>query len=175
MKIIVFGASTSSQSINRSLAVFAASLIKGAQLQVLDLNDYDVPLFSEDIEKIIGKAEGAQRFLADLDSADGFVISFAEHNGNYTAAYKNLFDWATRIDQKVFKDKPTYFLATSPGPSGANSVLTIALQSAPYFGAQIKGSFSLANFYENFDLEGHTIMNEALLQQLDDDINRAFQ
>ncbi len=51
MKIIAFGASTSSTSINKTLATYAANLVEGADVQVLDLNSYDVPLFSEDKEK----------------------------------------------------------------------------------------------------------------------------
>lgn len=93
MKIIAFGASTSSTSINKALATFTANLVDGAQVQVLNINDYSVPMFSEDLEKEIGQAEGAQAFLRDLAQADAFVISFAEHNGHYPAAYKNLFDW----------------------------------------------------------------------------------
>ncbi|QSA19351.1 NAD(P)H-dependent oxidoreductase, partial [Vibrio furnissii] len=94
MKVIAFGASTSSTSINKALATYAANLIDGADVQVLDINNYNVPMFSEDLEKEIGQAEGAQGFLRDLAQADAFVISFAEHNGHYPAAYKNLFDWA---------------------------------------------------------------------------------
>lgn len=70
MKIIAFGASTSSTSINKTLATYAANLVEGADVQVLDLNSYDVPLFSEDKEKEIGQAEGAKAFLADIATAD---------------------------------------------------------------------------------------------------------
>ena len=54
-------------------------------------------------------------FLAKLKSANALVISFAEHNGSYSAAYKNLFDWASRINTKVFQNKPTIFLASYQG------------------------------------------------------------
>ncbi|MCX9490761.1 NAD(P)H-dependent oxidoreductase, partial [Vibrio cholerae] len=74
MKIIAFGASTSSTSINKALATFTANLVDGAQVQVLNINDYSVPMFSEDLEKEIGQAEGAQAFLRDLAQADAFVI-----------------------------------------------------------------------------------------------------
>ncbi|MCX9564074.1 NADPH-dependent FMN reductase, partial [Vibrio cholerae] len=47
MKIIAFGASTSSTSINKALATFTANLVDGAQVQVLNINDYSVPMFSE--------------------------------------------------------------------------------------------------------------------------------
>lgn len=88
MKIVAFGASTSSTSINKLLATYAANQVEGAQVNVLDLNDYQAPMFSEDKEKEIGQAEGAVAFLRDLAEADALVVSFAEHNGSYPAAYK---------------------------------------------------------------------------------------
>ncbi|ROV61592.1 NAD(P)H-dependent oxidoreductase [Vibrio ponticus] len=152
MLIVAFGASTSSRSINRTLANYAAHLLPDSQVKLLDLNDYSVPIFSEDMEKQIGQAEGAKAFLADIAQADALVISFAEHNGAYTAAYKNLFDWASRIEREVFQNKPAVYFATSPGPGGAGNVLAAASGSAGYFGAQLKASLSIPSFYDNFDM-----------------------
>ncbi|GAM61542.1 hypothetical protein JCM19232_5843 [Vibrio ishigakensis] len=155
MKIVAFGASTSSTSINKTLAAYAANLIPNADVEVLDLKEFDAPLFSEDKEKEIGKSEDAQRFLAKLGRADAIVISFAEHNASYTAAYKSLFDWATRIDRNVFQHKPVVYLATSPGPGGAQNVLNTAVNSAPYFAADVKASLSVPSFYDVFDVEAN--------------------
>ncbi|WGV99525.1 NADPH-dependent FMN reductase [Vibrio sp. YMD68] len=172
MKIIAFGASTSSTSINKALATYTANLVEKAQVEVLDLNDYSVPMFSEDVEKEIGKAEGALRFIHDLSRANAFVISFAEHNGHYPAAYKNLFDWATRIKRDVFADKPAVYLATSPGPGGAKSVLAAATGSAPYFGGNVVASVSIPSFYENFDVETGAIINDDIVAQLKDAVSK---
>ncbi|MYM59792.1 NADPH-dependent FMN reductase [Vibrio sp. OCN044] len=172
MKIVAFGASTSSTSINKTLAGYAASLVSGAEVKVLNLNDYDVPLFSEDKEKEIGQASGAKEFLSDIAQADALVISFAEHNGSYAAAYKNLFDWATRIERNVFADKPALYLATSPGPGGAASVLAAATASAPYFGAKVKASLSIPSFYDNFDMELGKLTNLSLSSQLESAIDK---
>lgn len=166
MKVIAFGASTSSTSINKALATYTAGLIEGAEVQVLDINDYNVPMFSEDLEKEIGQAEGAQAFLRDLAQADAFVISYAEHNGHHPAAYKNLFDWATRIDREVFKNKPAVYLSTSPGPGGAQSVLAAATGSAPFFAGNVKASLSVPNFYDVFDLDAGQVKDEAVNAQL---------
>ena len=94
------------------------------------------------------------------------MISFAEHNGSYTAAYKNLFDWTSRIDMKLFQNKPMVLLATSPGPGGAGTVLTAASGSAPYFAADVKGVLSVPSFYKNFDAEAQKITNPELLTEL---------
>ena len=172
MKIVAFGASTSSTSINKTLAGYAASLVSGAEVKLLNLNDYDVPLFSEDKEREIGQASGAKEFLSDIAQADALVISFAEHNGSYAAAYKNLFDWATRIERNVFADKPALYLATSPGPGGAASVLAAATASAPYFGAKVKASLSIPSFYDNFDMESGKLTNLSLSSQLESAIDK---
>jgi NAD(P)H-dependent FMN reductase len=60
---------------------------------VLDLNDYEMPIYSIDRETEDGIPEEAQRFYDELGAVDAILISFAEHNGAYTAAYKNIFDW----------------------------------------------------------------------------------
>ncbi|MCJ2377292.1 NAD(P)H-dependent oxidoreductase [Vibrio sp. ZSDZ34] len=171
MKIVAFGASTSSTSINKALAEYAANLVEGAKVTVLDIANYHVPMFSEDVEKEIGQAEGAQAFLRDLSDADAYVISFAEHNGHYPAAYKNLFDWATRIERSVFQDKPAVYLSTSPGPGGAATVLAAATNSAPYFGGNVKASVSVPSFYDNFDLDKGGIHNLAIQEQIQDAVS----
>ncbi|MGF1749447.1 NADPH-dependent FMN reductase [Vibrio cionasavignyae] len=172
MKIIAFGASTSGTSINKLLATYAANQIEGADVEVLDISQYDVPLFSEDKEKEIGQAQGAKQFLDDIAQADALVISYAEHNGHYPAAYKNLFDWATRIEREVFAGKPAVYLATSPGPGGAATVLAAATNSAPYFGGNVKASVSVPSFYDNFDLEKGSIRNESIVAEIKTAVNQ---
>ncbi|MGR5093857.1 NADPH-dependent FMN reductase [Vibrio maritimus] len=172
MKVIAFGASTSSTSINKALATYAAGLIEGADVEVLDLAQFDVPLFSEDKEKEIGQAEGAKAFLEAIQQADALVISFAEHNGHHPAAYKNLFDWATRIDREVFKGIPALYLATSPGPGGASNVLSAATNSAPYFGGNVKASVSVPSFYDVFDLETGKLTDSALIDKIESAIKQ---
>lgn len=166
MKVIAFGASTSSTSINKALATYAASLIEGADVEVLDLTQFDIPLFSEDKEKEIGQAEGAKAFLDAIATADALVVSYAEHNGHHPAAYKNLFDWATRIEREVFKGIPAVYLATSPGPGGAANVLAAATNSAPYFGGNVKASVSVPSFYDVFDLEAGKLTDAALIDKV---------
>ncbi len=166
MKVLAFAATSSRNSINKQLANYAASQIEGAQVELLDINDYEMPLFSEDREKELGQPELAHAFFKKIGEADALVISFAEHNGSYTAAYKNLFDWTSRIDQKVFQNKPVLILATSPGPGGASTVLAAASGSAPYFAAQVKGALSIPSFYDNFDLENGELINRELNDQL---------
>ena len=169
MKLLAFAASSNSKSINKQLATYAASQVKHKEevtVEVLDINDYEMPLFSEDKEALLGQPQQAKDFYAKLGKADAIIISFAEHNGSYTAAYKNLFDWTSRIDQKLFQNKPMLLLATSPGPGGAGSVLNSATGSAPYFAGDVKASLSIPSFYNNFDIEKQKLTNPELQDKL---------
>ena len=170
MKVIAFGASSSRTSINKKLATYTANLAattnSDIKVEILDLNDFELPIFSQDKEIELGQPEAAKAFFDKLGESDAIIISFAEHNGSYTAAYKNLFDWASRINQKVFQSKPMLLLATSPGPGGAASVLAAAVGSAPYFAGNVKASLSIPSFFENFDLENNTVTNHDIRQKL---------
>ena len=166
MKIIAFAGSNSQHSINKKLATYAASLFDNAEVEVLDLNDFQMPLFGVDIEKEVGQHPLAKAFLARLATADILVVSLAENNGNYSVAFKNIFDWCSRIGAKVFQDKPMLLMATSPGARGGASVLEIAKNALPRYGAAVKATFSLPNFNDNFDLEKGRISNEELDEQL---------
>ncbi|MGM8361076.1 NADPH-dependent FMN reductase [Flavobacterium sp. ARAG 55.4] len=166
MKIIAFGGSPSKNSINKKLATYAASLFENTEVEVLDLNDYQMPLFSVDIEAEIGQHKLAKAFLAKIESADFLVVSLAENNGNYSAAFKNLFDWCSRIQKEIFQQKPMLLMATSPGGRGGASVLEIAENAFPRYGANVKATFSLPSFNDNFNVEKGEISNSELDYQL---------
>lgn len=150
-RIIALGGSNSKNSINKKFAHWAAHKVEDAEVEVIDLNNYEMPLYSPDIEKENGIPEVVKMLKSKLDSADGFVISLAEHNGNYTAAFKNVQDWLSRIERKVWGDKPTLLMAAAPGKMGGKSVLNIAKASFPYMGANVVADYSLTEFYKNFD------------------------
>ena len=105
MKLLAFAASNSKKSINKRLVTYAASLLEGADVEVLDLNDYEMPLFSVDKEEELGHPALAKAFLAKIAASDALIISFAEHNGSYSVAYKNLFAG----DVKATLSIPSFF------------------------------------------------------------------
>ena len=175
MKISCFAASSSRASINKKLVTYVAGLIEGAEVEILDLNDYELPLFSVDREAELGQPPLAQAFLDKISGSDALIIAFAEHNGCYSAAYKNLYDWVSRIQPKVYLDKRMLLLATSPGGRGGRSVLDLALSQIPRFGGAIRASVSVPMFMENFDVEKGSIANPEIEQELGDAIERLFQ
>ena len=158
-KIMTLGGSSSKHSINKQLAVYAGSLLEGAEVINLDLNDYPLPLFSVDLEDEEGFSKELLQLNSMLDKVDGFVISLAEHNGAYSAAFKNAFDWLSRIDGKVWRNKPMLLLSTSPGARGGKSVMEIALDRFPRNGGNIIGSMTFPLFNENFK-EGKVVSTE---------------
>ena len=172
MNVVAFAASSSKKSINKKLATYAASLLEDVSVEVLDLNDYELPLFSTDKEEELGQPELAKTFLEKLGNSDAIIVSFAEHNGSYTAAFKNLFDWCSRVTQKVYQDKPMVLLATSPGARGGATVLSAATNSMPHFAGDVKGSFSLPSFYDNFDAEKNEITDQELAAKLKQEVEK---
>jgi NAD(P)H-dependent FMN reductase len=169
MKLLAFAASSSSKSINKQLATYAASQVQHSddvEIEILDLNNYELPLFSEDREAELGQPQLAQDFLAKLAQADAIIISFAEHNGYYTSAYKNLFDWTSRINRELYQNKPMVLLSTSPGPRGAATVLAAASAATPNFAGNVKASLSIPSFYDNFDVEKQVLTNPELIDKL---------
>ncbi|MDP8204698.1 MAG: NAD(P)H-dependent oxidoreductase [Candidatus Tenebribacter mawsonii] len=167
MKVLAFAASSSSRSINKKLVTYALSFLKGVEIELLDLNNYELPLFSEDIEKEIGQPALAKEFLRKIGESDALLISFAEHNGSYSVAYKNIFDWCSRIKPKVFQGKLMVLLSTSPGKRGGSSVLVTAESTAHRFAGKVKASLSIPSFEDNFDLESNTLINIELKEQLE--------
>lgn len=151
-KIIALGASNSSTSINKIFATYAANKFENTTVEVLDLNDYEMPIYSVDREKN-GTPKEATAFHGKMREADLIIISFAEYNGSYTAAFKNIFEWISRMSPKPFVDKNMLLLATSTGPGGGKTILNQVVERLPKQGSHILGSFALPSFNENFDIE----------------------
>jgi chromate reductase len=94
-KVLAFGASNSKQSINQQLATWAANQIEDIELKTIDLNDFEMPIYSIDRENTSGIPQQAHNFKRLIMETDGIIISFAEHNGSFSAAYKNITDWTS--------------------------------------------------------------------------------
>ena len=171
MKILSFGASTSSQSINQQFASFVAQQVENAEVTSLNLRELDLPMYSEDEEKENGIPEDAKRFIELLQQQDGVVASLAEHNGSYTAAFKNLYDWCSRVEKKVWCSKPMLLLSTSPGGRGGQTVMEAAKATFPRMGAELKATFSLPSFHENFSID-QGVLDEGLNSELNQAIEK---
>ena len=169
MKILAIAATNHKDSMNKKLLHYVASRFEdGIDTEVTDLLDYELPLYRQDREQNDGIPQAAQDFYQKIGDADAVIISFAEHNGAFTAVYKNLFDWMSRIDQKVYQDKPVILMAASPGPRGGAGVLGAAEMGASYFGMNVKAKVSVPTFQDNFDIETGEIINPDIQKQIQD-------
>ena len=167
MKVLAFAASNSSKSINKALVGYAARLLdESVDVELLDINDFPLPIYSSDLEAETGIPKPAEQFLAKIADADALLISYAEHNGGPTAAYKNLFDWASRAHRNVYQGRPIVMLATSPGPGGAGNVLSASVDSARFFDGEVLASLSVPRFYDNFDPAKGEISDPTLRSRL---------
>ena len=169
-KVIAFAGSNSKKSINKQLAEFTANQLRDVEVELLDLNDYELPIYGVDYETENGIPQNAQAFMDKIKSSNGIVLSLAEHNGVYAAVFKNLFDWISRIDGKPWSNVPMLLMATSPGARGGATALEIAKGRFPYNGGNIVADFSLPSFFENFSDDG--IKDEEINKQFQEAVNK---
>ncbi len=155
MKILAFGASNSQKSINKNLATYVAKFVKekiaNSELEIIDLNDYECSIFSPERNENYGIPEEIERFQEKIESSDVIIISFAEYNGSYTTAFKNIFDWASVKKNAFLENKKMILLSTSHGARGALTVLESAKMRLPKHGAKILGSLHVPFYSSQFD------------------------
>jgi chromate reductase, NAD(P)H dehydrogenase (quinone) len=127
-RILAFGGSLRTASFNQKLATLAARGARdaGADVTLISLRDFRMPLFDEDLETAEGMPEAAARLKALFAEHDGLIIASPEYNSTITAALKNAIDWVSRATSddepplSVLKGKTAAILAASPGGYGGS-------------------------------------------------------
>lgn len=134
-KILAFAGSTRSGSLNKKLISVAAELARnaGAEVTLIDLKDYPMPLYDGDLEKEHGIPENGKKFMEILIQHQGLLISSPEYNSSFSGVLKNAIDWASRpvpgmTPLKAFDGKIACLLSASPGMLGGLRGL-VALRS----------------------------------------------
>ncbi|MCI3936645.1 NAD(P)H-dependent oxidoreductase [Chryseobacterium aahli] len=160
MKILAIAGSNSDTSINRQLVTYATTLFENAEIEIVDMNDFEMPIFKHQREVENGVPQQAIDFASKIDGADVLLVSLSEHNGTYSTAFKNVFDWTSRIKQRaVWNERPMLLMATAPGGRGGLGVLEAAEKRFPLHGGNIVDTFTLPFFNDNFDRENQKISN----------------
>ena len=168
--ILLFAGSNSSTSINKKLIDYTATLIEQAEAKVIDLRDFEPPMFSIDLEKEVGTHPKIKQLVELIEAADGVVVSTPEHNSMPPAFFKNILDWLSRVQKirgegpQYLHEKPTLIMSTGPGRGGAVKGRELAKTVLNYANANFIGEFSLPSFFENFQ-EGK-IVNEEINNEL---------
>lgn len=171
MKILAIAGSNSDTSINKQLVSYAASLIENAEVEIVDMNDFEMPIYKHQREVESGVPQEAKNLAEKIDAADMLLVSLAEHNGTYSTAFKNVFDWTSRIKgRKVWNDIPMFLMATATGPIGGLGVLEAASKRFPLHAGNIVETFTLPHFNDNFDKENQKISNEEKNSELTEKI-----
>lgn len=148
--ILAFAGSNSSRSINFQLVRYTASLLKSHQVEVMDMSNFNLALYSEDTEREKGFTNSLIEFKEDLNSADGIIISVNEHNSNPSAFFKNLIDWLSRLERSFLQGANIFLMSTSKGKRGGLGSRETIEKLLPRFGASEVVTFSLPSFGENF-------------------------
>ena len=125
-RILAFGGSLRRDSFNQKLAALAAEGARatGAEVTVISLRDFPMPVFDQDFEDESGKPEAAIHLKALFASHHGLLIASPEYNSSVTAALKNAIDWVSRVDSEdelalsALSGKSAVLCAASPGGLG---------------------------------------------------------
>ena len=109
MKFFVLSGSTRAASVNSRLAheIGGRLTALGHDVSVHSMADFELPIYSGDLEKETGAPESAQSFRAALESADGLIVVSPEYNFSFPGGLKNLIDWVSRFRPYPFKNVPT--------------------------------------------------------------------
>ncbi len=125
-RILAFSGSARSQSFNQRLVAIAATGAEqaGAEVKLISLADYPMPIFNQDLERTQGLPDEARAFKQLLVESDGFLISSPEYNSAFSPLLKNALDWASRSETEeeqpllAYRGKVAVIMATSPGSLG---------------------------------------------------------
>lgn len=124
-RLVAFGGALRRESHNQKLAALAAAIARenGAEVELVALRDFPMPVLDEDIEREQGIPEHARRFREVLLAHDGFLIATPEYNASIPGALKNAIDWATREapgkgSGAAFTGKVAGVMSASPGALG---------------------------------------------------------
>lgn len=128
--VLAFAGSTREGSLNKRLVVEAAQIAKkmGANVTVINLKDYPMPFFDEDLEKKEGMPSKAKELRKLMIQSQVILIASPEYNGSLSGVLKNAIDWTSRNEnggpsRDAYKGKKFAIMSTSPGSGGGDQSL----------------------------------------------------
>lgn len=124
-RILAFAGSLRRESFNKKLVSIAARAARdaGAEVTLIDLKDFPLPLFDQDLEAGQGTPENGTKLKQLFSDHDGLLVASPEYNSSVTAALKNVIDWVSRPAAgqppgAVFRGKAAALMSASPGALG---------------------------------------------------------
>lgn len=161
-RLLAFAGSVRRDSFNARLARFAAREAEaaGAEALLLDLAEFDLPLYNGDLEAGEGLPPGAARLKELFLAHDGFLIASPEYNGSISPLLKNAIDWVSRpvAGQPPlvwYAGKVAGLMAASPGALGGLRGLVHVRQILSGIGVIVApAQHAIARAGDAFDDEG---------------------
>jgi NAD(P)H-dependent FMN reductase len=124
-RILAFASSTRRESFNKKLVAIAAQSARqaGAEVTLIDLKDFQLPLFDPDLEAEQGMPENGKKLKKLFIDHDGLLIASPEYNSSFPAVLKNAIDWVSRPapgepSLVAFRGKVATLMSASPGALG---------------------------------------------------------
>jgi chromate reductase, NAD(P)H dehydrogenase (quinone) len=157
VKVLVFGASLSSKSLNDRLASLAAAVVPkhGGVVDRARMEDFDCPSYDLDGESTGDMPAGARRLKERLLAADAFIIASPEYNASMPGVLKNVIDWVSRFRPQPFTRKQGLLMSASPSMAGGNRGLWALRVPLEHLGARVyPDMFSLAQAHQAFADDG---------------------
>lgn len=144
-KILAFSGSSRRDSFNKKLVQIAAEGAKaaGANVTLIDLADYPMPIYNGDLEAEQGLPEAAKAFKQLLIDHDGLLIASPEYNSSFPALLKNAIDWASRAESPdegrliAYQGKMAGLMCATPGGLGGTKGLTMLRLQLEYIGVMV--------------------------------------
>jgi NAD(P)H-dependent FMN reductase len=172
-KILAFAGSTRTDSFNKKLIKIAATGAReaGADVTIIDLRDYPMPLYDEDLEKKEGLPSSTCKLKELLLSHHGFLISSPEYNSSISGVLKNTIDWTSRQGDDespliCFKNKVAGLMSASPGGLGGLRGLVHVRAILENMGVTvIPNQSAISKAHEAFNLDG-TMKDQKQEQQV---------
>jgi len=161
-KILAFAGSTRTGSFNKKLIKIAAAGAKeaGADVTLIDLRDFPMPLYDEDLEKQEGLPSSACKLKDLMQAHQGLLISAPEYNSSISGVLKNTIDWISRqreseIPLASFKGKVSGLMSASPGGLGGLRGLVHVRAILENMGVLvIPNQMAISKANEAFNLDG---------------------
>jgi chromate reductase, NAD(P)H dehydrogenase (quinone) len=164
-RILAIGGSNNPKSINYILVKGAASFLKKSEAEIVTLLDFPAPLFSVTDEQKDGSPSSVLKLKQMINDSDGIILSVPEYNSSVPSPFKSMVDWLSKLDGKIFGNKPLLLMSASPGRRGGASVLAHLSELMPFWGADVRGTFSMPLFKDNVGSDGE-ILNQEKLSEL---------
>jgi chromate reductase len=130
IRILAFSGSARRESLNRKFLALAVDAVRetGAQVTLLDLNEFPMPLYHGDLEDSAGLPESTTRLMELITGHHGLLIASPEYNSMFSPLLKNTLDWCTRGDDNPFVGKIAAVMSASPGGYGGIRSLQLVQQ-----------------------------------------------